>query len=90
MGIVLGSALMETVNYDGTIHDIKQVGIDYTIEYEYTCMSCHHRWRLSRISRTPLCPKCKKDKLYFISKRSIDEFFPEDSVIQIPQDSELM
>ena len=81
---------METVSYNGEAHDFKVVGIDYTIVYEYTCISCHHRWRFSRISHTTQCPKCKSIKLYYMSKRSDSEFFPEDSVIQIPQDSEWM
>ena len=70
--------------------DFKTVGIDYTLVYEYFCTECHHRWRLSKVAKNAQCPKCRSIKLYYMSKPSIAEFFPEDSVIQIPQDSELM
>jgi len=70
--------------------DIKEIGIDYTIVYDFTCLSCNHHWRLSKLRTSVICPKCQSLKSYYVSKRSDSEFFPEDSVIQIPQDSELM
>ena len=79
--------------FDGIIrHDesqFKTCGIDYTMEFEFNC-KCGHRWRYTKVPKLPSCPKCHSLKVSWFSKRSIDEFFPEDSVIQIPQDSELM
>ena len=81
---------MEKFIYDGKSHDFKEVDVDYWLVYDYFCTECRHRWRLSKVSKNAQCPKCKSIKLYYMSKRSDSEFFPEDSVIQIPQDSELM
>jgi hypothetical protein len=80
---------METYEYNGKTNTFKECGIDYTIVYEFTCTSCNHKWRSSN-RNVYSCPKCQGQKLYYISKRSCDEFFPEDAIIQIPIDSELM
>jgi len=71
-------------------NNFKTCGIDYFIEFEFTCSSCHHRWRYCKVPQLPSCPKCRSLKVHWFSKRSIDEFFPEDATVQIPIDSELM
>jgi DNA-directed RNA polymerase subunit M/transcription elongation factor TFIIS len=70
--------------------DEKLNGRDYVIVYDFTCISCHHTWRLTMIPSLISCPKCRSIKVYYVSKRSDSEFYPEDSVIQIPLDSELL
>ena len=70
--------------------DIKRAGIDYEVVYDFTCLSCRHHWRLTSLPNSVICPKCKSLKSYYVSKPSSSEFFPEDAIIQIPQNSELM
>ena len=65
-------------------------GRDYVIVYDFTCISCKHTWRLTMRPSSAFCPKCKSMKIYYVSKRSDSEFYPEDLVIQIPLDSELL
>jgi DNA-directed RNA polymerase subunit M/transcription elongation factor TFIIS len=81
---------METYSYNGQTFDGKENGIDYVTVYDYTCTACAHTWRLTMRPKSIQCPKCRSIKVYYVSKRSDSEFYPEDSVIQIPLDSELL
>ena len=76
------------INHDDS--EAKICGKDYYIEWEYTCMKCNHNWRLSSRSNNMSCPKCRSYKVYYVSKRSIDEFIDNDEVVEIPKDSELL
>lgn len=67
--------------------DEKQVGVDYLVVYEYTCMNCRHSWRLTFKPNQISCPKCRSMKLYYVSKRSCDEVSEE---VVIPETSEML
>lgn len=81
---------METYSYGGMTFDGKENGIDYVTVYDYTCISCDHTWRLTMRPNRISCPKCRSIKIYYVSKRSSDDFIDNDEIVEIPKDSELL
>lgn len=79
---------MQIVNYGDKIIAYKEVNIDYCIGWEFTCEGCGHVFRKPQKTYNVRCPKCQGWKLYWVSKRDIDE--PVSEEIIIPQESELL
>jgi predicted Zn-ribbon and HTH transcriptional regulator len=85
-------AMENSLPFDKVLHheDIKEAGEDYVVVYEYTCISCNHKWRYTALAKNPQCPKCRSIKLCYVSKRSCDEFIDEEAPTIIPEDSPLL
>ena len=80
--------MTEKIFYNGKEIDHKEVGTDYVVVYEYTCMECNYSWRLTMLAKNSQCPKCKGIKIYYMSKRSCDS--PVSEEVSIPESSELL
>jgi predicted Zn-ribbon and HTH transcriptional regulator len=80
--------MAEKLFYNGKETTIRELGEDYIVVYEYTCMECDYKWRMTMLSKNQQCPKCRSIKLYYVSKRSCDEEVSEE--VSIPKDSELL
>lgn len=68
----------------------KQCGIDYGIEWEFTCQNqrCNFVFRKPKKTYNVRCPKCQGWKLFWVSKRDIDEIISEEVVV--PEESLLL
>ena len=82
--------MTEKYSYNGKEFDSKENGIDYNTVYEYTCMSCNYSWRLTMLAKNSQCPKCKGIRIYYMSKRSCDDFINPSEIIMPPENSELL
>lgn len=83
---------MDNLPFDKVLkhEDIKKNGTDYVIVYEYTCLACRHKWRLTMISSMVVCPKCQGIKAIYVSKRSCDDLIDQSEIIMPPENSELL
>jgi Zn finger protein HypA/HybF involved in hydrogenase expression len=78
----------ESYYYNGKSLTAKICGVDYYIEQELTCLSCHKVWRLEKAPKLPKCPRCQSSKVCWVSKRSCDEMSSNEVII--PEDSPLL